>query len=245
MLPADTVRVRTPEHVVIDLEPAGLGARGVALILDYAVITSVTAVIQILIVIMLPRWGTIAFLLTANFIITWGYHVVFEVYRQGQTPGKRYCQLRVVDLRGLPVSPQQSFIRNVIRVADFMPFLYAAGMITAVIDSRGRRLGDLAAGTLVIIEREQAWRNVRIPGLPVHNTLRTPEIIRKTKNRLGKQDREFLISLCQRADRLDNETRYQLMEDAASHFRQRLGENPEHMTGESFIRSLTALVISQ
>lgn len=95
--------------------------------------------------------GTGAFLIFA-FLLEWFYPVLFEVLRQGQTPGKRSMGLRVVNADFTPVGWGESVVRNLLRAADFFPMLYATGLISMVLNSRFQRLGDLAAGTLVVYQ---------------------------------------------------------------------------------------------
>ena len=85
----------------------------------------------------------------------WGYFVFFEVIWHGQTPGKRWVGLRVIKEGGYPLGFVDSVIRNVVRLADFLPAYYMLGAIVMFIDPRSRRLGDLAAGTLVVRERRE------------------------------------------------------------------------------------------
>jgi hypothetical protein len=88
--------------------------------------------------------------LLGAFLLEWGYPIVFEVYRHGQTPGKKACGLAVVHDDGRPVGWSAAFIRNTLRSVDFLPLLYAAGFVTSLLNGEGKRLGDLAAGTLVV-----------------------------------------------------------------------------------------------
>ena len=90
------------------------------------------------------------------FLIEWFYPVLFEVFRRGQTPGKKTLGISVVNDDLTPVSFGTSLVRNLIRTADFLPFCYLFGLITMVSNSRFQRLGDLAAGTLVISIRQTA-----------------------------------------------------------------------------------------
>ena len=90
------------------------------------------------------------------FLVEWFYPVVFEVFRRGQTPGKKMLGISVVHDDLTPVTFGTSLIRNLLRTADFLPFLYLFGLLTMVSNRRFQRLGDLAAGTLVISVRESA-----------------------------------------------------------------------------------------
>ena len=95
----------------------------------------------------LAGWGIS---LVFMFVVEWFYPVLFEVFRNGQTPGKKMLGITVVNDDLTPVSFGSSLLRNLLRVVDFLPFLYLLGLITMVTNQRFQRLGDLAAGTLVI-----------------------------------------------------------------------------------------------
>ena len=90
------------------------------------------------------------------FLVEWFYPVLFEVFRNGQTPGKKMLGISVVHDDLTPVTFGTSLVRNLLRTADFLPFFYLFGLLTMVSNSRFQRLGDLAAGTLVISVRESA-----------------------------------------------------------------------------------------
>jgi uncharacterized RDD family membrane protein YckC len=87
------------------------------------------------------------------FLFYWGYYVFFEMLWNGQTPGKRWTGLRVIRADGTPITLSESLIRNLTRLVDFLPAAYGVGIITMFIDKQSRRLGDLAAGTLVVHDR--------------------------------------------------------------------------------------------
>lgn len=86
----------------------------------------------------------------AAFLLEWLYPVFFEVLHDGMTPGKRYCGIRVVNEDGTPVNFRNSLLRNLLRAADFLPLFYVTGIIACVCSRSFQRLGDMAAGTLVI-----------------------------------------------------------------------------------------------
>jgi hypothetical protein len=87
------------------------------------------------------------------FIFFWGYYILFEIFWNGQTPGKRWSGLRVIRNDGTPVTLSESIIRNLVRIIDLLPAAYGIGVITMFLDKKSRRLGDLAAGTLVVHDR--------------------------------------------------------------------------------------------
>jgi uncharacterized RDD family membrane protein YckC len=90
-----------------------------------------------------------------GFVVLAGYFLVSEAVWNGQTLGKRAARLRVVGDHGEPLTLGQAAIRNLVRIVDFLPFFYAIGMLTLFINGRGKRLGDFAAGTLVVRDRER------------------------------------------------------------------------------------------
>lgn len=95
----------------------------------------------------------IAFALILLFALEWLYPVVFELTPSGATPGKRTFRLKVVMDNGLPVTAAASVTRNVLRVADFLPFVYGVAIVSVLLRRDCKRLGDIAAGTIVVYDR--------------------------------------------------------------------------------------------
>jgi len=146
--------ITTPEHVNIRLEPAGSGSRFLAILIDAFITTAIASVIYTVAVNIFPRLVAAAIFVTASFLLTWGWHVYFEVKRHGRTPGKRALSLRVIDARGLPVTLYQSIVRNATRMVDFLPVFYGVGGLVSMLRRDRRRLGDVLADTLVIRESQ-------------------------------------------------------------------------------------------
>lgn len=148
----------TPEAIQISYDVAGIGNRFLAAAIDTLI------VIGALIVVGLGSLGIgalggigqsvgiIAFV-TLSFVLLWGYYIVFETVWSGQTPGKRVLGIRVIKTSGYPIQFSESAIRNLVRLIDFLPSLYGIGVVVMFLSPRSRRLGDYAAGTLVIKER--------------------------------------------------------------------------------------------
>jgi uncharacterized RDD family membrane protein YckC len=145
----DRVTIATPEGVEVELVLAGLGSRFLARLLD----TLIQAGCIIALGIaggLAPLGGFgVAFFIVGAFCAFWVYDVAFETLSSGRTPGKRAAGIRVVGMRGEPIGFVTSAVRNVVRIAD-LSVLYLPGVFSILLTARNQRLGDLAAGTVVV-----------------------------------------------------------------------------------------------
>lgn len=145
--PLDTIRLNeTPEGIDLGLRVAGPAVRSLAWVLDTVIRLGLYLVLTPLLTI--SGFGT-GLILIGVFLLEWFYPVAFELW-SGATPGKRAMGLLVVHDDGTPVGAPASLIRNLLRVVDFLPIFYGVGLVSTLLDRDFRRLGDLAAGTLVI-----------------------------------------------------------------------------------------------
>jgi uncharacterized RDD family membrane protein YckC len=238
---ARELTIVTPEHVHIRLEPAGMGSRFLALLIDALIPLGITWTLAGILRGVLPGGITMAIGTTMQFFLSFGWHIWFETRRQGQTPGKRALRLRVVDARGLPVSVYQSLVRNIVRVLDFLPMFYGFGALVLIMTG-GRRFGDLVADTVVIRESKPLIYEARLEASRRHNSLRTPRVIRLIRHRISLEEREFLLALCLRADKMTPAARYDVMEEVAAVYRQKLGIEDEQISGENLVRDLTSAI---
>jgi uncharacterized RDD family membrane protein YckC len=145
--------------VAIDLPVATAGSRGLAQAIDLFLVMVLQAVVVVLCIVgaavlagLGAQVGEILFAvgLVAVFMIQWGYFVAFELAWEGQTPGKKALGLRVVDETGGRAAFTKLVIRNLLRIIDFLPMFYGGGIVVMLSTGRGQRIGDLAAGTLVV-----------------------------------------------------------------------------------------------
>lgn len=163
--PLDTqYTAETPEGIALALRPAGAVSRCHAFLIDLA-LRLVLLIIASMVLGMLGRFGG-GLLLLIMFLIEWFYPVVFELGMNGATPGKRSLGLRVLMDSGLPVTPAASLLRNLLRTADFLPFGYALGFLCMLLRADFRRLGDLAAGTLVVYAHAPSLSGPLAPATP-------------------------------------------------------------------------------
>jgi len=151
----DRVRISTPEGVDVELTLAGIGSRFIAAIFDFAIECAIILAAGALLGVTDSDAGGVsqATFTVIFFLVFFGYDVLFEVRGHGRTLGKRWCGLRVVLAGGTPVTLVPSSIRNVLRLIDFLPALYAIGMASIFVTRQNQRLGDLAGGTLVVRDR--------------------------------------------------------------------------------------------
>lgn len=151
-LPLQRLEIETPEHVAFDYELAGLGSRGLAAMLDtmLLLVGSFAAAITLGRLVPAAGWLGDVLLVLILFLVLWGYFTFFEAFRQGQTPGKRWMGIRVVHDTGHAVTFAGAAIRNLLRIADFLPPPYLIGGLMVALHPRAKRLGDLVAGTVVV-----------------------------------------------------------------------------------------------
>jgi uncharacterized RDD family membrane protein YckC len=162
----NTLKIDTPENVTFDYDVAGIGSRFLAALADTALIVVLQVVVigplillasifsdTSLSVSSLNAW-ILAILGLISFIFFWGFYIFFEILWNGQSPGKRWVGLRVIRVDGTPITASEAVIRNLVRIIDFLPTAYGVGVVTMFINTNSRRVGDLAAGTIVVHDRE-------------------------------------------------------------------------------------------
>jgi len=169
----DEYTIETPENVSFGYEVAGIGSRFIGALVDNFILGIAFFLLNLFLLQVLAWVGGLdgataiadelgasdwlagivtALYILLNFILLWGYYIVFELIWNGQTIGKRVAKIRVVRLNGNPVGFLEIVVRNLLRVVDFLPAGYAIGLVVMFFDRHARRLGDFAAGTLVIKE---------------------------------------------------------------------------------------------
>ena len=179
---AQDYRVLTPERVSLQFDVAGIGSRAAAALIDTAIqATIATALFILFIVLYSPaRLGNAAgglvpgdagvwlgvlvliFVSLGVFFLLWGYYMVFEIVWSGQTPGKRALGIRVIRENGYPLRAGDAVVRNLVRIIDGPPAGAVVGALVMLFNERAKRLGDFAAGTIVVRE----GRRQRLDQLP-------------------------------------------------------------------------------
>jgi uncharacterized RDD family membrane protein YckC len=246
--------VRTPEHVQLNFLVAGAGNRFLALAAD--LLLQLLALIGVVAVLLLTEWATgggvrraigdlfqgkeagiwiFAGIILIGFLIQWGYFTFFETIWTGQTPGKRLLKIRVLREDGRPIGFTEAAIRNLIRtVLDSQPFnSYAVGFVAGILNDRFKRLGDFAAGTIVIRERRQ-----RAPQPTPRPRAAAPATAPRIRP-LTPDEAATLHAYLRRRDELDPPTRDQMARRIAISLKQRLNaRQPGGMTFDAFLEWL-------
>lgn len=189
--PLDTrYQIETPEGIDLPLRPAGLLPRALAFAFDLGV----RGLIMGILLLPLALLGNIGLGLGSLllFVVSWWYMVLFEVLNAGSSPGKQVMGLRVVQDDGTPIGWSASLIRNLLRFVDMLPFGYFLGAITCLQHPHFKRLGDLAAGTLVVYREQPLVR----PQVPHAAPLRLPFALELNEQRaiLGFAERQGELS---------------------------------------------------
>lgn len=215
------VDVETPELVVLSYTIAGLGSRLYAALIDLLICVLLFVVVAFGIGILLPRDRVTAALrsdsstalataalVIIQFAILWGYYLLFEGLRDGQTPGKRMLRLRAVRDGGFSVGFAASAVRNLMRIVDLQPiFTYLVGIASIAFSKSGKRLGDMVAGTIVV--RESLVRQ------PVAETTSPATPALALAAQLSDAEFQVLDRWAARRSSLDAERRRQLTDQVA------------------------------
>lgn len=206
--------LETPEQIEINYDIARLGSRFIAALWDTCVLMLIQLMLWFSGALVLGLfefmdvvnefWTNIgiALLILLSFVLFWGYYVIFELVWNGQTLGKRVASIRTVRQDGYPIGFSESAIRNLVRVADFLPGMYGFGVVVMFIDKRSRRLGDFAAGTMVIHERSAVSLDDLSPTATLDTRLLEPEI--PNLERLNADEVEAVRRFLQRREELTN-----------------------------------------
>ncbi len=235
----DAIVIETPEHVQLSYELAGLGSRFVALLLDAGlqfVVLSVLIgiVLRMAVYLQTPRTGLFVFvLLSCSALLSIAYFVALEVAWRGQSVGKRLTGLRVIRAGGGTVGFSEAAVRNLLRLIDWLPALYVVGAVFIFFSRHCQRLGDFAAGTLVV--RERFAPPPRSGG---GNVGAQEDRLRAL---VSPQERAMLERFMERRHELAPQARYRLAEQLAARLRQYepqewAGRGPEQVLEEAWRR---------
>lgn len=239
-----TLLIRTPEGIVFSLLLAGPVTRFLAWVVDLAAIAAAAGVIRAvlglagLVSIDLSRGLTVL----AYFVIFIGYGITAEWHWRGQTVGKRLLRLRVMDAQGLTLRFSQVVIRNILRIVDSLPLLYAAGGAACLFSRRAQRLGDIAADTVVIRVPKTMDPDLEQMCAGKYNSLRDyPHLCSRLRQRATPEEASIALRAVMRREEFDPASRVELFRKIGARFRSLVAFPDEAMHGitdEQYVRNV-------
>ncbi len=239
----DKLTIETPEQTSLEYPLAGIGSRFLAIALDTLIQWGAGLVLFVILLMVQPtrqfwegpfNWALAVMILFA-FLLQFGYFAIFEAIWNGQTPGKRFTRLRVIQESGRPITVYQAVVRNLIRIVDYLPTLYLTGIISMPISRQNRRVGDFVAGTVVVHEKpfeqlQVSWESPAAdqPIVPHYNA-----------TRLSVEELQLIESFLHRRSFLSAELRAAMARQIADRLAARLSLSPEERPApEAFLEEL-------
>ncbi len=238
----------TPEGVVVSIELAGPLARCMALTLDLILVYALLLVLKkfLSLIGILSTDIAAALSLVVYFVVTLGYHIFLEWRWQGQTFGKKLFRIRVIDLFGLRLGFSQILLRNLIRTVDILPFFYMCGGLSCSIDEKNRRLGDIAASTVVVKASNAVSPELDNLSPEKYNSFRAwPHIAARLRQTATPKEAALALKAILRRNVLRSEDRIFLFDQIADHFRSMAAFPEECMDGisdENYVRNAVELL---
>lgn len=237
-------RLTTPEQVCFSYQLAGLFTRAVAYLIDVLIMLAFIIVASLVSALAPGIFGIVLILLVV-FSTVLGYFIFFEWLWSGQTPGKRAMKIRVMDASGSRLTLTTVAIRNLVRLVDMLPTLMFLGGVVAFIDPHHRRLGDMAASTIVVRFRKTGLPRSIIKRQARANSFRTDSVLRaRIIARIGREERDLIMDLALRREQLDAPVRERMFADMATHCRSRLGmgEGPQYLSDEQTVLNIALIL---
>lgn len=236
----------TPENVSFEFELAGVASRTLAWTLDALVMAGLMTSALLFASVLGIVFGGVASALyfVLAFLVQWGYGTLCEWRWGGQTVGKRVVGIVVLRTTGSSITLLEAVVRNLVRVVDILPALYLTGGLCALLDRKGRRLGDLAAGTVVVRQRRSPRPSAVVAPIDRYNSfIHDPSVVHAS-TRVTAQERDAMVALAMRRENLPLAVRYALFGKFARHIEARLGvRRPEYFSEERFVLNLAAVVL--
>jgi uncharacterized RDD family membrane protein YckC len=229
----DRVTIATPEGIELELVLAGVGSRFAASLVDVAVQLGSIFALAVVLGPLGSNGFVVAVFLVAVFLILFAYDIALETWNRGRSIGKLSAGLRVVRVGGDPEGFLTAAVRNFLRIVDFLPAFYVVGVIAILVTGRNQRLGDLAAGTLVVRERRPAVTYVAPP--PVGAPFLEWDV-----SGVSLEDVATLRQFLERRVSLSPGARAHLATDLAARVRSKVVGAPDGWHPESFLEAVVA-----
>ncbi|ADE54243.1 RDD family protein [Coraliomargarita akajimensis] len=235
--------IQTPEGVEFVHQLASPVARFIALAIDVSATWAILSILSITVTLMgwISRDMAMAFYILLYFVVCIGYYILLEMLWRGQTLGKRVMRLRVIDSSGLKLRPNQLILRNLMRFVDSLPILYFLGGACALLSRKSQRLGDYAAGTVVIRQRELHPPKLSELSSELYNSFRDhPRLEAQLRQKVSPEHSELVLQALRRRDEMDPIERTKLYKRLAASFRQQVvfpEQVTESISDEQYLRN--------
>ena len=245
---ASSLDIRTPEGISFSVPLAGPVARLLALTLDFLVIVAAQQLVG-KVMKSFPKvmadWGD-AFGILILFVFAAVYPMLCEWFWRGQTVGKRLFNLRVIDATGLRLEPAQVIIRNLLRYVDGLPICYLVGSVTSLLNRRMQRLGDLAAGTVVVRSVKLRQPDLdQLLGGRFNSLLEQRHLAARLRQRVPPEIGSIALEALIRRGQLEAQARVGLFGDLARYFKKLVeypAETIEQMADEQYVRNVVEIL---
>jgi uncharacterized RDD family membrane protein YckC len=244
----NTLIVRTPEGILFPLLLAGPVTRFLAWLIDLVCILILMSVFSLVVELTATVSIGVAVLVRAvgYFAISIGYGMALEWFWRGQTVGKRFLRLRVMDAQGLRLHPSQIVIRNLLRAVDMLPLFYLAGGLACLLTRRAQRLGDLAANTIVVRQPKTAQPDLDQLLAGKFNSFREhPHLVARLRQRVTPAEARLALQALLRRDELEPVARVKLFGELAARFRVQVPfptETTEGLSDEQYVRNVADIL---
>lgn len=243
-----TLDIATPEGVRFALPLAGPVTRAVAFAIDFLCLMAVLSALGPFLATLGVLGGDagVGMIVLLQFILMEGFRMIMELLWRGQTVGKRLMGLRVIDENGLKLRPSQVVVRNILRFVDILPVFYALGGLVCLFSKRSQRLGDLAAGTVVVRTIKSSPPDVAAVLAGKYNSFRDhPHLESRLRQKVGPEQAQLALNALVRREELMPESRVQLYEKLAAYFRELVhfpDETVHGLSDEQYLRNVVDTV---
>jgi uncharacterized RDD family membrane protein YckC len=242
----DQYVLETPENIEVEFQLAGLGSRFCAMLIDTLWIALMVFLLFLLLVLFglgsfewggpgsrhWVGWFVASLWAIATVLVFDGYFIFFELMMRGQTPGKKSMKIRAIRDDGTPIGGNEVLVRNLLRIVDFLPSFYALGAIVMFFNPLCKRLGDLAAGTIIVKEGRLDYRAHADKKYEL-----SPVAIGQVNAELTPEERRVLVGFLRRRQELLPAARSQLAERLARPLYEKYGG--QYRNAEDYIERLS------
>jgi uncharacterized RDD family membrane protein YckC len=244
----NTFTIRTAEGISFTQRLAGPVTRFLALSIDFAAISVTSQLLGQFVMVTSIINPDIALAVRTGlyFVFSIGYSIFFEWIWRGQTLGKRVLKIRVIDAEGYRLRPAQIAIRNLLRIIDALPALYAVAGISCLVSKKCQRIGDIAANTIVVYATLESIPDLELLFRGTYNSLRThAHLAAQLRKNITPEEASLALEAITRRDELEPNLRLELYRQVAEHLRSIINfpeESLEGLTDEQYVRNVVDLI---